>query len=246
MTGDRDFGKLTNHILIFGWHPDRTPRIIEHILGDKRREDRQILLCVKDDIEHPCVDNPLVFFAKLTSFTDLAQLQRVAIDQSHRVIVDGKDDNETFTTSLRLSKLVNTDCHISTFFVDVTKAEMLREHCHNVECSVPQSEQMLVRSIQDPGSSRIQEELLSTLHGDTQFSVAVPASFGNQGLNFMTLFQAFKIEHDATIIGVADNRVGDGMDLNPGKDVQIKSGQIIHYIAPARLLSEDINWPQPG
>lgn len=246
MTGEKSFATMHNHIIIFGWNPQRTPKIIDHILGDLKREKRVILLCVKDQIEHPFSENSDVAFAKLNSFTNIDELKRVGITQADRVIVDGRDDNETFTTALRLSKMVNPDCHISTYFNDETKVEMLREHCENVECSVSRSVEMLVRSIQDPGSSRIQEELLSTLKGDTQFSVEVPANFAIDGIEFIKLFSTFKIQYDATVLGIANNRIGDGMLLNPAGNTLVKSGQIIHYIAKQRLLSDDIAWGELG
>jgi voltage-gated potassium channel len=246
MTGEKSFATMHNHILIFGWNPQRTPKIIDHILGDLKREERIILLCVKDQIEHPFPENAEVAFAKLQSFTNIDELKRVGIAQADRVIVDGSDDNETFTTALRLSKMVNADCHISTYFNDETKVEMLREHCENVECSVSRSVEMLVRSIQDPGSSRIQEELLSTLKGDTQFSVQVPSNFAFSGIEFIKLFSTFKMQYNATVLGIADNRVGDGMLLNPAGHVLVKPGQIVHYIAKQRLLGDDIAWGELG
>lgn len=242
MTGEKNFTKLQNHILIFGWHPTRTPRIIAHILGDKNRKQRTILLCVKQEVMHPFAENAQVEFAKLESFTDADELSRVAITHADRVIVDGKDDNETFTVTLRLSKLVSDDCHIGAHFEDDVKAYMLREHCNNVESIASHSVEMLVRSIQDPGTSRIQDELLSTLKGDTQFSLQIPQQLN--AIEFIKLFNGFKRQYNATIIGIADNRIGDGMVLNPESHSSVKPGQIIHYIAANRLRSNDINWSQ--
>ena len=242
MTSEKDFKHLRDHIIIFGWHPHRTPKIVDHILGDQRRQNRLILLCVKQDISHPFADNEHIAFARLHSFTDIDELNRAAIGFADRIIIDGDSDNETFTTALRISKLVDDQCHISAHFYDETKVDMLREHADNIECSLSGIAQMLVRSIQDPGSSRIQQELLSTLHGDTQFSVEVPKHLPVDGLDFMAVFAAFKQQHNATILGVADNRFGDGMELNPKQGYYIKPGQIIHYIAEQRLLSDEIPW----
>lgn len=242
MTGAKSFEQMQDHIIIFGWHSHRTPKIVDHILGDKKRQKRTILLCVKQQMEHPFSDNEDVAFIKVDSFTNPDELKCVGISGADKVIVDGFDDNETFTTALRISKLVKSHCHISTYFNDESKVDMLREHCTNVECSVSRSAEMLVRSLQDPGSSRIQESLLSTLVGDTQFSVKVPDSFAGQGIEYIKLFNAFKLDYSATILGIAENRIGDGMLLNPANDTKVKAGQIIHYIAKSRLLSDDINW----
>lgn len=240
MTGDKNFSHINNHIIIFGWHATRTKKMIDYILADKKRLDRRILLAVTEQMEHPFLTNPHVDFARLSSFTDCNELARVAINQADKVIIDGQDDDQTFTTALRISKLVNSQCHISAHFSDESKADMLLEHCHNVECSSAKSAEILVRSMQDPGSSRVQEELLSTLHGDTQFSLAVPSTIG--AMKFGVLFHHFKHEHDAILLGVAHNLSAKNMDLNPPLDYPVKGGVILHYIAQNRVLSEEVNW----
>lgn len=242
MTGQKTFTALKDHILIFGWHPHRTPKIIDNILGDKNRYDRMILLCVKHEIQHPFNDDHRVEFARLESFTDYNQLQRVGINGAGKIIVDTDDDNDSLTVTLRISKLVNQDCHISTHLNDEVKAQMLREHCDNVEASSSHSIQMLVRSIQDPGSSLVQEQLLSTLKGDTQFSLMIPSQF--VGIEYLALFEQFKRVYQATIIGIANERNGQGLEINPPNQKRITGGQIIHYIAADRLHDHDINWDE--
>ncbi|WP_372767447.1 potassium channel family protein [Pseudoalteromonas sp.] len=240
MTGDKDFSGQTEHIIIFGYHHVRTRKMINYILADSKRLERRILLAVDKEMTHPFAYNPHIDFVRLSSFTDLDELKRVAIDGADKVIVDGAEDDQTFTTALKISRLVNDKCHISAYFLDESKSEMLREHCKNVESTSSKSVEILVRSMQDPGSSRIQEELLSTLHGDTQFSLVVGDV--KENLKFEALFFYFKKECDATILGVAHNRVGDGLDLNPPLDMVIKQGDILHYMAVERVLSDEINW----
>ncbi len=240
MTGDKDFTHQCGHIIIFGWHETRTAKIIQHILADSKRIERRILLAVTEQMTHPFSDNPEVDFIKMLSFTDLAELKRVAVDQADKIIIDGRDDDQTFTTALRISNMVKPDCHISAYFIDETKIDMLREHCKNVECSSSKSAEILVRSMQDPGSSRVQEELLSTLYGDTQFSIQVSELAGN--IEFYNIFNYFKCHHDAIVLGVAQNRVGELLELNPPLDYPINPGDILHYIAPERVLASEVDW----
>ncbi|WP_404341495.1 potassium channel family protein [Pseudoalteromonas mariniglutinosa] len=244
MTGDKNFSHINNHIIIFGWHDKRTKKMIDYILADQKRLDRRILLAVTEQIEHPFLSNPHVDFARLNSFTDLDELKRVAIERADKVIIDGQDDDQTFTTALRISKLVNEYCHISAHFYDETKVEMLLEHCHNVECSSVKSAEILVRSMQDPGSSRVQEELLSTLHGDTQFSLPIPKDA--KTMTFGSLFHHFKHSHDAILLGVAHNLSAQDMDLNPPLDYLVHAGDILHYIAIERVLSDEVDWLSLG
>lgn len=240
MTGEKDFSHLDTHILIFGWHETRTAKIIEHILGDKRRVQRKILLCVFEEMEHPFIDNPMVEFAKLSSFTDNDELQRVNVAEADRVIVDCITDDMTFTCALKLSPMVADDCHISAYFTDETKVEMLNRYTHNVECNSSKTAELLVRSMQDPGSGRVHDELVSTLHGNTQFSTQVPSFTGE--LVFQQLFYHFKQHHDAILLAVAKDRIGSKMNLNPDKDQKIEVGDVLHYVARDRILAEDIDW----
>ncbi|MBQ4834426.1 two pore domain potassium channel family protein [Pseudoalteromonas sp. MMG010] len=240
MTGDKNYAHIKNHIIIFGWHDTRTKKMIDYILADTKRTKRRILLAVTQQIDHPFLTNENVDFARLTSFTDLEELERVAISYADKVIIDGQDDDQTFTTALRISRLVKEECHISAHFLDETKVEMLLEHCQNVECSSAKSAEILVRSMQDPGSSRVQEELLSTLHGDTQFSIAIPEAANE--MEFGRLFHHFKQQHDAILLGVAHNLSAQNMDLNPPLNYKVNAGDILHYIAVERVLSNEVDW----
>ncbi|CAM4066736.1 potassium channel family protein [Pseudoalteromonas byunsanensis] len=240
MTGDKNFNHLRNHIIIFGWHSIRTRKMIDYILADTKRQDRRIVLAVVDEIEHPLLSYSEVDFARLSSFTDDDELARIAITAADKIIIDGQDDDQTFTTALKLSPMIQKGAHISAHFVDESKVALLRAHCQNVECSSSKSAEILVRAMQDPGSSRVQEELLSTLHGDTQFSLKLPADV--KTCQFGALFHYFKEKHDAILLGVAHDLSAQNMDLNPPLDYPVNAGDILHYIAAERVLPDEVAW----
>ncbi|QTH65361.1 two pore domain potassium channel family protein [Psychrosphaera ytuae] len=240
MSGEKDFSYLDTHILIFGWHPRRTAKIIEHILGDYKRMQRKILLCVVEEMDHPFYDNSMVEFARLKSFTDDHELKRVAAHEADRVIVDCNNDDMTFTTALKLSPLVEPGCHITAYFDEEEKVEMLNKYTHNVEANSSKAAEMLVRSMQDPGSSRLQEELMSTLKGETQFSTEVARHAPST--TFGQLFYYLKQNHNAILLAVAKDRVGIEMTLNPGNDFIVEPGYILHYVANQRIMTDEIDW----
>lgn len=243
MTGEQDFQHLDTHILIFGWHPSRTGKMIQHILGDSKRQQRKILLCVtQDNLEHPFLDNPMVEFARLSSFTDDQELARVNVHHADKIIVDCENDDMTFTCALKLSPLVETDCHISAYFNEEAKIEMLNRYTDNVESNTSRIAETLVRSMQDPGISRLHNELMSTLDGDTQFSTLVPKDAKN--LTFETLFYYFKQHHNSILLAVAEDKIGNHMHLNPAPNFAVLPGHILHYVAKSRILSSEINWQQ--
>jgi len=242
MTGEKDFSEEDSHILIFGWHEQRTEKIVKHILGDNKRQKRKILLCVTNELEHPFLDNPLVEFAKLKSLTQDEELTRVAVTKADRIIVDCDNDDQTFTCALKLSSLVKDECHISANFSDDTKIEMLNRYTKNIESNSSKTAEILVRSMQDPGSSRLQEEMMSTLSGDTQFSTQVPSDVDTH--KFGDLFFHLKQYHDAILLAVAEDRIGVKMHLNPANDFNVMPGQILHYVSSNRIIADEINWSE--
>ena len=76
------------------------------------------------------------------------------------------------------------------YFDQQSVADLLKAHFANAECNVSLSIEMMVRSAQDPGSSRVQRQLLSTLEGPTQFSLRVPENAA--AVNYGTLFSKLK------------------------------------------------------
>lgn len=240
MSGEKDFSYLDTHILIFGWHEGRTAKIIQHILGDNKRMQRKILLCVVEEMDHPFYDNSMVEFARLKSFTDDKELKRVAAGEADRVIVDCINDDMTFTTALKLSPMVEPGCHITAYFDAEEKVEMLNKYTHNVEANSSKAAEMLVRSMQDPGSSRLQEELMSTLKGETQFSTEVATNAPTT--TFGQMFYYLKQHHNAILLAVAKDRVGMNMKLNPDNDYVVEPGYILHYVAHQRIMTDEIDW----
>lgn len=240
MEGSNDFYHYDDHILLLCWDEHSTTQIVKLILGDKKRQDRQILLCVTDDIKNPFPDNIDVSFAKLRTFSDKKELDRVAISKAKRIIVDGKSDDETLSIALSIATFASKDANISAHFFDKTKAQLLKMHCPHIECSIDNSAKMMVRSMQDPGSSQVTEQLLSTLSGATLYCLQTPEIHND--IEFGILFSNLKSKHEMILIGLSHFKNGDDMQLNPPLDKIVKAGDYLHYIANERIHIDDINW----
>jgi len=240
MNGDNDFYHYDDHILLLCWNEDSTRQIVKLILGDKKRQARQILLCVTDDIQNPFPDNINVSFVKVRAFSDKKELDRIAIGKAKRIIVDGKSDDETLSIALSIATFTAQEANISAHFVDPTKAQILKMHCPHIECSIDNSAKMMVRSMQDPGSSQVTEHLLSTLSGATLYCLQTPAL--EKEVEFGLLFNSLKSNYGMTLIALSHFKNGDDMQLNPASEQVIKSGDYLHYIANERITSEDIDW----
>lgn len=237
MRGRGDFSELDNHIVILGWHPEHTPRMIQLIFGDTRREDRKVVLCATEEMDNPFPDQ--VLFLRGDNLTDEELLQRAAITQAARVIIYRSTDDKTLASCLTVAA-TKSQAHIVAWFEKESMAKLLKSHCPQVECHSSISIELLVRSAQDPGSSRVQGQLLSTLVGPTQYSVRAPEHFA--GASFARLLGYFKQSHEAIVLGVADSETGDDLRLNPGSDERVVAGQLIYYMSAERIRSEEVLW----
>ena len=240
MNGFNDFSHYQAHILILGWNGASTAQIIELIVGDKKRQQRQILLATIDDIQHPFLENDGVSFVKLKSFSDAKELERIALSEAKQIIIDGKTDDETLSMALSVSTIINKEANVSAYFTDKNKARLLKTHCPQVECSVDSSNQMMVRSMQDPGSSQVNELLLSTLSGATLYCFQVPK--GTKEVEFGALFDRFKHQYSMTLIGISHFKNGDDMVLNPDNSAMVREDDFLHYIANERMVPNEVNW----
>jgi len=240
MSGNNDFSHLNDHILLLSWDDHSTEQIVQLILGDKKRKKRQILLCVTDDITNPLPGNNDVSFVRLRTFSDKKELQRIALSKAQRIIVDGKSDDETLAIALSIATYASKDANISAHFFDKSKAQLLKIHCPQIECSTDSSAQMMVRSMQDPGSSQVAEHLFSTLSGATLYCLHVPEL--NKPIYFEPLANKLKSKYAIILIALSHFKNGDDMTLNPSPETIINSGDFLHYIANERIAADEIDW----
>ena len=239
MQGRGDYSGLENHIVIFGWNRNHTPKMVELIFGDSRRENRKVLLCTSQEMENPFPER--VLFVRGESLTDQSFIQRTGIASAARVIVFRDSDDQTLATCLSIAA-TKTKAHIVAWFENQQMVDLLQSHCPQIECHSNISMELLVRSAQDPGSSRVQQQLLSTLIGPTQYSVLVPEDFG--GTTFGRLLEFFKVQHEAIALGVAGSATGNDLRLNPPSNDRVEAGQVVYYMSAQRIHGNEIQWDQ--
>jgi len=238
--GLRGLGNYENsqdHIVILGWHGLRTQRMVDHIRGGQREHEREIVLCSSQTIENPMPDQVRFIRGAALNTPDL--LRRAGVATAKFVIALGHDDNETLAAALGAAA-VKGDAHIVAYFDQQSFADLLKAHCPRAECNVSLSIEMMVRSAQDPGSSRVQRQLLSTLVGPTQFSLCVPA--GVDSVTYGALFSELKTKHDATLFGVAKSTLGDDLKLNAALEDRVDPGMILYFMADRRIDPVQIDW----
>ena len=237
LRGLANYEKLTDHVVILGWHGSRTQRMVDHILGGQGEDEHEIVLCSAQTMDNPLPDQVLFVRAAALNTPDL--LKRAAVANAVFVIAFGHDDNETLAAALGAAA-VNGKAHIVAYFDQQSFADLLKAHCPRAEINVSLSIEMMVRSAQDPGSSRVQRQLLSTLEGPTQFSLQVPLDANP--VTYGALFTELKNKHDATLFGVAKSTLGDDLILNASLDAPVGPGMVLYFMAARRIDSAQIDW----
>ncbi|MFP6655717.1 MAG: ion channel [Myxococcota bacterium] len=237
LRGLANYENSHDHIVILGWHGSRTQRMVDHIRGGQREHEREIVLCSSEAIENPMPDQVRFIRGAALNAPDL--LRRAGVANATFVIAFGHDDNETLAAALGAAA-VDGDAHLVAYFDQQSFADLLKAHCPSAECNVSLSVEMMVRSAQDPGSSRVQRQLLSTLVGPTQFSLRVPADV--KPISYGALFSELKTKHDATLFGIAKSTLSDDLKLNAPLDDRVEAGMIVYFMADQRIDSAQIDW----
>lgn len=230
MLGQRDYtGDISNHTVILGWQGERTLNMVRLLL-DELPKDEKLILAVNANMENPLPD--AILFVRAEHLAGKDVMQRAAISNAKKILIYGASDEETLTIALCVTA-EQTKAHIVAHFEDAGKAGLLKAHCPNIEVLTDITVELLVRSAQDPGSSLVTNELVSTLSGPTQYCSPIPAKY--VGLQYAALLAQLKQEHDATLVGLANNAKGAGVVLNPPAAQIIAAGQWMFYISSKRL-----------
>ena len=237
MRGESDYSFLKGHFVILGWQGRSTQRMIEEIVGDVVAERREIVLCSTKEIENPLPE--LVKFVRDKSLNAAELHRRAGVAGAAVIIALGHDDNDTLAAALAAGA-ANRSAHLVAHFEQQSFADLLIAHCPKAEAMVSMSMEMMVRSAQDPGSSRIHQDLLSVGKGPAQFSMCVPQTA--PALQYGALLALLKDRHDATLLAVADDSFGRGLQLNAPVGHAIAPGSVIYYMAPARIKHDKVAW----
>lgn len=224
-----------DHIVVLGWN-EKTRKIIELTLADDHREPRKIVLAVTDEIENPYMDQKMVEFVKLDSYTNDDCLSRANLKDAAKVIINGNSDDENFVIGVHLSGL-NSNIHISTFFVDESRAKSLQRINKNIECSCDRTAEMLTRTMQDHGSSVTMTKLMDMRDDGT--ALVLEHDFIKQS-NVGRVRDVMWKENQATLIGIATDQTGSDLKMIPSDEIELSGKVYLHYISKNRIKNLDI------
>jgi voltage-gated potassium channel len=217
---------LADHVVLLGYWPGRTERIIAELTADGRV---QVALCAWDDVaENPLPDQPAVHFVR-GDLTHADVMTRACVQTARTAVIDGRDDNETLAIAVAIDH-ANPDIHLVAALRDLGRRENLRYVNPGVQAVQWHMPFLLSEEANDPGITQIYNDLMSSGgHGNT-YSTRVPAGFAHT--TFGDCQTWFGRTHGATVLAVRD---GDGLVVSPPWDRPVPAGTTVYYVAAERI-----------
>ncbi len=150
-----DYRAMRGHIVLVGYDPDRTPRMIAEIVADG--QGHELVLVATQELAGDAATHR---FVRVPSLTAPGELARAGIATAERVIVYGPSDPDTLAATLAVTAL-NERGHVVCFLRDPDTAHLLTAHCPQVEVVLTPTVELVVKALSDPGSSRLIAQLAS-------------------------------------------------------------------------------------
>ncbi len=224
--GKGDYSKMTDAILLVGYHPVRTPKMIDELSAELSKTQTLVLLA-RQVVGDP---DPRVRYVQSESLTSAAALARAGAAQAGRVLVYADNDADTLTATLAVSAAVPQTAHVVCYFDDADTAQLLAQHCPRVEIVLSSGPEMLARSARDPGASQVISALTSHLYDPaTLFSLTWDGAVRSIG----DLTRGLQ-RHRATLL--AHKPIGSGAPrFNPPFETEVEAGDRLFYVSAARL-----------
>jgi len=224
------------HLVILGYCSGETGTLIQELLRDESEARTSIVLCSSVLEENPMPDKVRFVRGELSS-EDV--LQRACVREAERILVHCDDENETLVAALA-ARSVNRSAHMVARFQKPDSELHLKRIDPNIECVPPLSVPLMVHSIQDHGTTAVISSLLSHATDDTIFRIQVPKT--GKGRAFGILHRAFKEKLGACLLAMAGPDGLSDLDLNPDSEKSVDAGDCLFYIAPRRILEDQIPW----
>ena len=220
--GGGDYARMTGGVVLVGYDPDRTPRMIDELVADGAT---QIVLLATQELDN---DDERFRYVRARSLTAPADLARAGVANADKVIVFACTDAETLSAGLAVTAVNNDGGHIVCFFQDEENARLLTAHCPEVEVVLARSVELVVKALNDPGSSHLLAQLVShTDEGATLFSMAA-----TRGGPFREVAEALR-ERGAILLATAPAADRTAFRFDVGGTVA--AGDRLFYVAADRL-----------
>ncbi len=223
--GMGDFSEMKNLIVLIGYDPERTPRMIDEIVADSAGR-ADIVLYSRQQAEHT---DPRYRYVHASSLTSQADMARAGIPNASHIVIFSPSDDEVLTAALAVTA-INKTGHIVAYFRDRSSANLLQSHCPQVETVLTPSVELVVKALSDPGSSQLLTELAShTDEGATLYAAHAPDAG-----SFEVMSDKLRLHHAVLVASSPEGK----RELHFDFEGQIAKGDKLFYIAQKRLPAE--------
>ncbi|KUG57282.1 ion transporter [Kocuria rosea subsp. polaris] len=220
---------ISDHLVILGYTPGRTERLVEELAGDGTGP---IALCAWEDVpQHPMSEHAGVEFVR-GDLADEAVLRRAGLHRAARVLVDARDDNEALTLTVAVTH-VRPDAHVVVTLRDMGRARNFSYVDDDVRCVQWHSPRLATEELQDPGIAAVYAELM-THGGRNTYSARLPARLAGRG--FGRVQEALGRGFGATVLAVQHR----GELLDPSWETPLPEDSVLYYVGRRRLTAEEI------
>jgi voltage-gated potassium channel len=223
-----------NHILILGYHPQKTQRMVDEILADTKRTNRAIIL-VTDQVEKNPI--PTIIDFVHGDITNESTLNKASADHASHVIISAKDDNETLMACIVITKTAK-NAHIVAYINNPKYIPHLKDVNKNIVVVASNSVETMVREMQDPGVSGLISDLLTTRKSQTCFRIILDAEIPET--TFGKVAGALKEKKEITLLGIWSDEEEEALE-NPPSITPVVTGSILYVINQHRPV---INWEE--
>lgn len=228
--GMSSFQYLEDHAVVFGWHGKATLHVIDMIITDPKYSDDVVL--VDTNLE----ENPLpgrVNFVRGENLGDLDVLERSGVATALTILIHGESDDQTLAAVVAVAPKARPGAHVVACVSGAHHARLIGNISARIECVRPLTDELLIRALHDPWSSRVGHEIFSNLEGQTQFSASLPDDLA--GRSFGEVLEALKQRHDALLLAYATPEAPDRVVINPANDTVLPAGARLYYLALRRF-----------
>lgn len=228
MKGRRMQGMITvkrsGHIVLLGYLPGRTERIIGWLLAENAGP---LVLCAWEDVAvHPMPGHDVDFVRG--DLSDEETLRRAGVPTASTVLVDARDDNEALAITVTVHH-VNADAPVVVSLRDLERAVLLRRIGDNVRCVQWHTPRMVTEELTSPGIAEVYTELM-TNGGANTYSIQLPESIGPVLVQHCQT--ALGREHGVVVLAA---RAGDELLVNPPWQTELPAGAVLYYVGSRRL-----------
>lgn len=225
--GKGDYSRMTDALVLIGYHPARTPKMIAELCADLS-PDQTLVLLTRQTLTD--LDSR-IRYVQTESLTSTAALTRAGVPGASRVLVFTDSDADTLAATLAAVSLTGSSAHVVCYFEDEDNARLLDQHCPEVEIVLSAGPEMVARACKDPGSSQVISALSSHLDpGATLFSLSwpegAPGRFGDLARSLL--------DRSATLLAI-QSASATMPTFNPSPDLSVQPGDRLYYVAADRL-----------